>query len=271
MVQKGLLSVELIDAVTKEPFREHKGGDDSVDKHCVDSFVEVEPGSEYFLRIANDSSSTIICNITVDGSDLGYEFCLGPNEYDDKGLWTLVDGTSQHTALKVDKVIASVTTETPNPNSEIGIVNVDFFEFVDGDGTEIANDFKSDWNGTKQAPKEAQSVDDDTKRLVKSQQGSHSETLSNDDGKRKVYSYGEAIETARLKYCTAVGLIVEGVLVKPPLWDWARMTQKKDQNHDTEEVLKVNPQILKRNTCDGDGNVIEIKEFEMFDLTSVDG
>jgi hypothetical protein len=267
MVQKTDFSVELIDARSKESFKEHLGDEKSSNKHCVDAFIEVEPGTEYFLRVANDSSSTVICNINVDGNDLGYEFCLGPNEYDDKGLWKLLNGISQHTALKVDKVLATVNGDS-DPNPDIGVISVDFFNFIEGKGTEIANDFDSKWNADKAQPAGRRSADEDTKRQVKSQKGSHSETLSNDDGERKIYTYGESLESIRLKYCTAVGLIVEGVLDKPPLWDWARMTQPKQIETTVVEVAKISPKILKRNTCDDDGNLIEIKEFEMFDLTA---
>lgn len=114
------------------------------------------------------------------------------------------------------------------------------------------------------------SVQDDSKKHVKSQEGSHSETLSNDDGRRKVYTYGEGIESVRLKYCTAVGLIVEGVLAKPPLWDWARMTQSMKTSDTENNKINISPKILRRNTCDDNGKVIEIKEIEMFDLTALE-
>ena len=272
MVQRGEYSVELIDAQTKEAYQEHDGKDDSADNHCVNCFVEVEPGSEYFIRVANDSASIVICNITVDGNDLGYEFCLGPSEYDDKGLWTLANGNSIHTAFKVDKAAASGNPNNSNSdNNEVGVISVDFFEYIEGDGTEKANNFQSNWSSTESAAPNRRAVEDgDKKRQVKSQEGSHSEQLSNDDGERKVYSYGEGVETIRLKYCTAVGLIVEGVLVKPPLWDWARMTQPAPANLDPKEVINATPKIFKRNICDHDGKVIEEKDVEMFDLTNID-
>lgn len=272
MVQKGLYSVELIDAETKEPFLEHEGRVEASDDNCVDSFVEIEPGSEYFLRVANDSSNSVICNITVDGADLGYEFCLGPNEYDDKGLWKLENGTSQHTALKVHKVISSARSDTDSdPKSEIGIINVDFFEYVEGEGTEMAKDFQSEWSSDDKcliAGGDNNTVDD-TKRKVKSQVGSHSEVLSNDDGKRNVYSYGDDLETIRLKYCTAVGLIVEGVLLKPPLWEWARLTHG-NSGKENDGALNIEPKVMTFQTQDGDGNVVEVKHVDMFDLTAVD-
>lgn len=274
MVQKGEFSIELIDAQTKDPFKEHEGGEASTEEHCVDSFAEVEPGSEYFIRVANDSSSIVICNITVDGNDLGYEFCLGPNEYDDKGLWTLKNGDSVHTAFKVHKAVASRNANSPNTDDgEIGVISVDFFEYVEGDGTEKTNNFQSNWSSTDAGRPGASDVaaeNSDRKRLVKSQEGSHCEKILNDNGERKVYSYGEGIESIRLKYCTAVGLIVEGVLVKPPLWEWARMTQPAQDNLTQKETLNATPKIFKRNICDHDGKVIEEKDVEMFDLTTID-
>ena len=274
MVQRGDFSVELIDAKTKEIFKEHSGfmEEDGVanpiEKHSVDAFVEIEPESEYFLRVANDSSSTIICNIQVDGSDLGYEFCLGPNEYDDKGIWKLENGKSQHTALKVHKVLSSTNAVTES-KSEIGVISVDFYEYIDGGATETAKDFSSKWNSEEETIVAPQDGEVDAKRQVKSQQGSHSEVLTNDDGKRNVYKYGDSIESIRLKYCTVVGLISEGVLEKPPLWEWARLTNSAVKIN-TEQVSKIEPKIVERKTCDDDGKIIEVKKIEMFDLTSME-
>lgn len=268
MVQKGNFFVQLIEAKSKEPFLEHKGVGDSNDTHYVDGFVEIEPGSEYFIRVANDSSDIVICNVVIDGSDLGYEFCLGPSEYDDKGLWKLENGKSQHTALKVHKVLSSANT-VADANSDIGVITVDFFEYIEGEGTEVAQEFQSKWNGDNAIEGKENSENDDSKRKVKSQVGLHSETLSNDDGQRKVYSYGNDIETIRMKYCTAVGLIVEGVLPKPPLWEWARISHPEQDSSNSKKILHpIEPKILKLKTCDDDGNVVENKEIEMFDLTT---
>jgi hypothetical protein len=278
MVQKGKFSVELVDAETKLPFMEHEGNSKSNDDHCVDCFIEIEPGSEYYVRVANDSEETVICNITVDGSDLGYEFCLGANEYDDKGLWALVDGQSVHTSLKIHKVVATTRiAATQNKDSEVGLVNVDFFEYIEGDGTEIANKYSTNWKTLSSTTHKSSYYNNsnsdhvhDSKKQVKSQQGSIVCVAHGDDLERKVYAYGDGIETIRLKYCTVVGLIVEKVLPKPPLWDYARMVNP-DKNHCiTEETIHIKPKILKRNTCDDDGKVIEVKEIELFDLTSVE-
>jgi len=109
------------------------------------------------------------------------------------------------------------------------------------------------------------------KKLVMSQQGTYTENCKEDDGKRKCYTYGDEIVSIRLKYCTTVGLIVDGVLQKPPLWEYARML--KTNNNETGEkegIETVHPKIIKRNTCDEKGNVIEEKEIEFFDLTAME-
>lgn len=268
MVQKGKFSVELIDVATKNPFKEHHASAEPEDVHCVDKFIEIEPGSEYFVRVSNDSSSTIICNISVDGNDLGYEFCLGPYEYDDKGVWKLEGGTSQHIALKVHKVMASAINESNNSNSDIGVVCVDFFEYIECEGTEMANEFQSNWNSDKSSTKK--NPEEDSKKQVKSQVGSHSEIISRDDGTRNVYNYGDSLETIRVKYCTTVGLIGEGCLQKPPLWEWARLTHPKENNINTENIPTIEPIIKRFHTKDEEGNIVEKKEVEMFDLTGLD-
>ena len=60
-------SVQLVDAETKEPFKEFSKDN----KH----YAEVEPGAEYFIRlqrVAGGTSSIVRSSFTVDGVDLGY-------------------------------------------------------------------------------------------------------------------------------------------------------------------------------------------------------
>jgi len=162
MVQKGLFSVELTDAKSKEILLEHKATISSCKELDLDVFVEVEPAAEYFIRVANDSSESVICNLSVDGEDLGYEFVLNANEYDDKGVWKFENGTSRHTALKVHKVSVS-SDASSDVNKNIGVVAVNFFKYIEDDGVEIKTEFKSNWGDSKESLGSRIDIDDSKK------------------------------------------------------------------------------------------------------------
>jgi hypothetical protein len=267
MVEKGDLSLELIEARSKETFKEHKSTVDT-----IDAYVEIEPDSEYFLRVANDSlTETAICNISVDGKDLGYEFCLGPNEYDDKGLWKREENVSQHTALKVQKITAARATESgETPNATAGVITVTFHECIPEDGSDQHGNFKSDWNGDKVPNDNTRNATDDSKKAIHSNEGVYAEIAQNDDGTRNKYKYGKQIDSITLKYCTTVGLIAEKVLPEPPFWDYAKLCEPKIQSNSLVQKLDIVPKKIKRNTCDTDGKIMDTIEYDMFDLTEID-
>ena len=86
MVVVGGFKVQLVDAVTKEPFKEHTGDDGQF-------YAETEPDSESFIQVEvleGKTNKTKYCfEFDVDGTDLGYLFCRSKacgQTY--KGLWS---------------------------------------------------------------------------------------------------------------------------------------------------------------------------------------
>ena len=61
MPRKGGFTLELIDAKTKVPFKEHKGN------NGVDAYAEVEPGVEYLMCLQRHSNQEVACRMKVDG------------------------------------------------------------------------------------------------------------------------------------------------------------------------------------------------------------
>eukprot|EP00957_Ditylum_brightwellii_P010059 759333-Ditylum_brightwellii.AAC.1 len=98
MVKQGNLTVELVDAVTKEPFREHT--------YNGKIYVEVEPEAEYFIQITNQSKETIYWSFYVDGEGLGHWSYQKRGESDVQGIWSHHDWKESYTALKVARVRA---------------------------------------------------------------------------------------------------------------------------------------------------------------------
>lgn len=103
----GNFSLALIDAHTEDKFKEHCGK-----KYGYDSFVEVEPGIEYFLSVTNHHSKSVWVEFEVDGEDLDYHVILHPSETEkNNGIWHYNSETNESctTAIRVCKALASPT------------------------------------------------------------------------------------------------------------------------------------------------------------------
>jgi hypothetical protein len=109
-----------------------------------------------------------------------------------------------------------------------------------------------------------------TKKNVRSAQGSFSRSHYSSGGTRNHYRKGALLQTITIKYCTAVGLIHAGVLPRPPMWEYARITNPQRGPVDP-EILSLRP---KKITVDGvfrDGVCfMPAKEYELYDLMHLD-
>jgi len=65
MVKQGDFTVELVNATTKQPFKEHTSSNG-------ETYVEVEPGVEYFIHVDNQSDESVKWDVYVDKQDLTY-------------------------------------------------------------------------------------------------------------------------------------------------------------------------------------------------------
>ena len=93
MVRVHDFSVELVEADTKQPFKEHPG------RNRFNGYVEVEPGVEYLIKLRNYSNHLVISKFKVDCTDLGFHETLDPQDNVETGwkkrklyMWT----TSKH-------------------------------------------------------------------------------------------------------------------------------------------------------------------------------
>jgi hypothetical protein len=260
MPKKGNYTLALIDATTKQPFKEHAG------RNGLDANVEAEPGVEYFMRLQNHSTHDVWVEYEVDGVDLGYDSIYKPGQSGHDGLWSFVNNQSLMKSLKFNKAISHSQFRNASDNnlndSQIGVIEVSIYEHIVLDGYYYEDEIKTQFTGNGQI--KAQSIDD-SKKLLKSQPGIMQEKRQ-DDGKRRNGMRGRKLETIKVKYCSAVGLIVDGVLPKPPAWEWFKMV--KPQAVCTSEP-EIEPTIFTKEVHHN-GNLTESMDYEMFDLTSVD-
>lgn len=266
MVKKGSFTVELVDAETKIPFREHTCEKDG------QLYVEVEPNAEYLIKISSDTERPVSCCPKVDGEPLGYIVTLmkrnGPSY---RGLWSS-DGTRDITwALRCQKTPVvkadSPCSVSPSP-FWTGKVEVELYEAIALNTVEPIQSFQPSWIGGDVTY--TQGVSDVCKKTgVKSVTGSIAETTKR--GITRVYAKGRYLETISLNYCTTVGLIHVGVLPKPPMWDFHRLQhprKRKICNDDDPPHKVVTPQRIRISQEGGDA-LIAPKEFDLFDLTCV--
>ncbi|CAB9506088.1 expressed unknown protein [Seminavis robusta] len=175
MVVVDNFSFQLVNAETKEPFKEHTGADGKV-------YAEVEPDIDYFMQIkvsSSDSSTEYCAKYIVDGKMLTVtqHFHFEPKNLDKTlihGLWSRENDTETHQALKFRPLCLRM------PRCQIQLVK-------QGDGKSKA---------------------------LRSGKGTTLECFE-DDGARRFVEKGRHLKTITINYCTAVGLIHAGVFKKP--------------------------------------------------------
>jgi len=205
MVKVGDFTLELVQADTKEAFKEHTGP--APNNHV---YAEVEPDVEYFIR-AGSSVGGVQVELTVDGVHLGYRqyFSIPNSEYG--GSWERKNGMQKMTALCFN--IAHVKREGGMPSMLTGKVEAVFYK-LGALEYKPANDFAS-----KELTGESKLGG---KKCVVSKNGKY--VLDDKKFDSKIaknalipnYGRGERICTVTLNYCTAVGLIVNKILDAPP-------------------------------------------------------
>jgi hypothetical protein len=231
MVQQGAFKVQLVEATSKNPFPEHsKDG-----MH----FVEAEPNAEYYIRLemipcGSSSYSTspyLMTQIKVDKHDLG-----------DAGgrAWANQSRRSDHNffPMSVQDGITKVQSLRFSPPDrfqeedqsfsldsyleKMGRVEVHVYE-----GTLVSKNCGKDLN-TKSSF--LQYHENNAMVVPVSQNGSEREKfvlskpgrkkMSADTLSRSTYNLGRCIDVIKLRYCTARGLILAGVITNPLSFTW---------------------------------------------------
>ena len=136
--------MELVDAETLEPYREHTKADDG------SHYVEVEPNKQYWIRVKSHlpASQRCICRFEVDGTSLGYRKDMKGGIEIDAGIWSRSGLMSTYRALQ----FKPIPPDKPSSNSDsirsfwMGSIKVKLYEAI-RDGRKMLNDVESNWKG----------------------------------------------------------------------------------------------------------------------------
>ena len=115
MVVKGCFKVELVDALTKKPYKEH------VSKPDCAQYAEVEPDAEYLVSVQRIgvSQGGQLVYLQVDGQDIGYSKIFWGSESMDKPTqFGIMRGTNSDGNLNQESLKFVKPQGASAPNSE---------------------------------------------------------------------------------------------------------------------------------------------------------
>jgi hypothetical protein len=268
MVKKGRFTVELVDAASSTPFKEHTKDDET--------YVEAEPDAEYFVRIHAEVGALARAKIFVDGKYLGYKKNMtnktsGLGQGSNCGLWCFDGVSTTHQALLFAKAkvfnSSDAAQETP---FWTGTVEVKFVEIFDTGATHVNGPWQNKWKGGDVGVVVGQTGP--KMKGVMTKEGNIA-VSKKDDGSRTTYREGRILDTITLKYCSAVGLMMAGVLGPVDPYVMARNVQECKRGADTRPVdaESMPPPQKIRFVQDANGQSFgPPKEYDMFDLTNYD-
>jgi hypothetical protein len=222
VVRFGDFEVALVEAESKNPFKEH-AKDGKI-------YVEVEPDIEHFVaiqKVGTSHSGTSIVQLTVDETKLDYHMTYGQSHIHDsqtyKGLWQVENGMESQKALKFEKPM--IKTEGRGSGLLMGKVEIKLYDGIFqgyrdsrntsmySHSTNISTAKVGQQHKSVAAKKSLRSGAGTTTTKVKLMKG----------GKKAAYSKGALLDSITLTYCAALGLIQVGVLPKPDEWTHHRM------------------------------------------------
>jgi hypothetical protein len=213
MVVKGDFKIELVEAQTKVPYKEHtKDGK---------TYAEVEPNAEYFIsiqriRAVNFVNQNIMVRFAVNGNNLGWSKTYNSNSMNKEptcyGLYECKDGVISDRALRfVKPEILAGTAGSASINNEPVIGNIEVNIYIES-RTYVDKSPGKDTLGIMKAATVSSSEDLSKAKFVRSAAGktTHLTTVSSTKSVK-----GAKLETITLHYCTVPGLMHVGVLPKP--------------------------------------------------------
>jgi len=266
MVKRAGFTLEIINAETNEPFKEHT---------CPTTgktYVEVEPDAEYFLQLSQDRKPMLLGMYAIDGEHLGYQISLfaeGPHIL--CGLLRLCGGKTNMTALKFSKTssLQQNSAERTRPLPWTGIIKASYYEAINPiEKFGGLPDYTSTWSGGNVECARGDGSGLIGKKGVKSQSGNIIDVQKVPASNISYVQYrpGRCLQTIEVQYCTAPGLIQAGILPKPPMWDCHQKSFSRKRS--APEIPIVTPQRIKREASVIDGHtVMQAKEYELFDLS----
>jgi hypothetical protein len=225
MVRQGDFIVEIVEAESKAPFKEHRRKSDGT------VFVEVEPNIEYFVHVRRVedivfSGQSLFAIVLVDGQDMGVQYSCKKDSRSSHyaGLWkrNSQDGVKTTRALQVFEPAQRISNSSAQGSNYVtGKVEVQISESIFSGRYETARSSSTSGSSFKQCGVlECSRVDrKKDKKLLRSRLGSTiTEKKSSSTGSKPVYNTGKLLDTITLQYCSTVGLIEVGVLERPASW-----------------------------------------------------
>ena len=216
MVQQGDFTVEIVEANTKAPFKEHKKADQV--------YVEVEPGLEYYVNVMKTGTSlpyNTYIEIWIDNKFLRYTKSTKSTALHREprycGLRSVRNGCSTHTALKFESPREVVCDSSVTcPDKLMGTLEIKVFR---DNRKEIEVKANFNWNGVLELSSKVQVASNDDikgKKVLRTTAGTSSLSKTKVTSCR-AYSEqpGELVDTITLKYCATPGLVAAGVLDRP--------------------------------------------------------
>ena len=269
MVKKGRFTVELVSADTKVAFQEHAKGQET--------FVEVEPEAEYFVRLSVDAGPKVRGKISVDGKGLGYITNIGTpatTSSHNCGLYSFdgISSTVKALMFAKAKIFNSGNDDDTKEKKPFwtGNVTVEIFELFETGTTYTAPTHNNTWKGGDVGFVIGQA--DPKKKGVMTAEGNLANSVK-DNGVRAHYTRGRLLETINLNYCSTVGLIFAGVLgpVNPMLLA-RKLNEHKRGRAQVEEDAEIIPSPQKiRLVQELNGQSIGgTKECDLYDLSNED-
>lgn len=188
----------------------------------------------------------MLVKYSIDGEDIGYRTSLSSTDEWTAGLWSLVNGKETDKAFRFQKNSVMDCAADAGGKPWTGSIEVCFYHAVEN-GYIARNDIQSKWVGGGEI---GTLIGEQARKGVKSCVGSTLGRVEHHDKKRKVMDYRETskLNSIKLHYCTAVGLIYTGVLPRPPLWDLHRMhfprVEEADKNEDDSVEAESSPVVV---------------------------
>jgi hypothetical protein len=272
MVRQGNFVLEVVYADSKDPFQEH------YDASKGKTYAEVEPDTDYFIRVTKHGAREVIMDYTVDGKSLGYSTLFIGNEglSCDRGLLRMENGRTHYTALRFNKLFRAKRNKAPDGDYEgnwTGCIEVDVHEYITLEGQHVFQERSSNWTSNSEQILAGLDLSSN-KKACNSTKGKVKSDSKTESRLRQNYKRGSKLATLQLHYCSTVGLFAAGILKRPPKPNVSQIrstihTNAGDADNDEEDISS------KRRRVSSDGNVqisrvTKTEPYEVLDLTNGD-
>jgi len=271
MVRQGWFEIELINAETKIPFKEHTHTDGR-------TYAEVEPDTDYFLRVRSHKDNNVVFKFSVDGKDLGYKKIFrSKSGWRVSGLWNRQNGIKSNQALRFNKLYnrRNQVGDDEYEGHWTGNVELKLFEYVElNEYKQHRQDVKSSWTPNADAVLDGLNMSSNKKACNTVQGNIQTAGKKISSKQSKLYADGDHLQTIKLYYCSTVGLIAAKVLKPPPRESFAfapTRPAERSWSDDDDGDVKEERSAQRRRLDNGSGvkvkTIVRTQIVEYLDLT----